>query len=217
MEKIDGTNYVPGKLYDLIDQTCAAPAACSYVEKDTPWRWILIGIIGNGNNHSLLGCFQVSGEGHMRTVKALTVQEYESSIAPSRFADSIHELTSSGKYPDYAIAIDGEGVGATTADVLEEKYGIKVQRIRWGRKPPLSLIAPRYLNQRAYANFAAKRALEDGRLQLRPDQIALKQARHIRCGMNSEGELFIVPKKDMLMPVEHWDIYCFAQLVDIND
>lgn len=217
MEKINGANYVPDKLYRLIDQADREPTNFSDSGQENHWRWVCIGVIGNGNASSVIGVFQVSGEGRMRTVKAHVVKEYEAAIAPSRFAKSIYELTTGGKYPDCIIAIDGDGVGATTADVLAEKYGLSVERIHWGRTVPNAVDKERYLNQRAYANVAAKRSLEDGRLQLCHNPKAIEQASHVHYGINDDGQLFITPKKDMLTSVEHWDICCFAQLVDLND
>ena len=71
-----------------------------------------------------------------------------------------------GEIPNIQIAIDGDGVGATTADVLEEKHGIIAQRIRWGKRMHTKKDKERFINQRAYAKHHGQNGRTAGTTQV---------------------------------------------------
>lgn len=53
----------------------------------------------------------------------------ETQLAAKIFAECNPE-----RFPNITIAIDGDGLGKSTADLMYERYGITVQRIRWGKR-----------------------------------------------------------------------------------
>ncbi|ELN2943240.1 terminase [Salmonella enterica subsp. enterica serovar Javiana] len=185
------------------------------------WGWICCCDVGNGRDKSVMGIFRVSGYGKHRRVVPHLVKEMEATVTPSRFADFIFSECDPEKYPNIQIAIDGDGVGATTADVLEEKHGIIAQRIRWGKRMHTKKDKERFINQRAYANIMAKMAVQQGRLKFDKGGKAVDQACKIPCGLNEAGQWYMVPKEQMreklnIKSPDHWDVYCFTQLVDFT-
>lgn len=183
------------------------------------WGWVASCDVGNGRDKSILGIFRVSGYGKHRRVVPHQVFEMESTVTPSRFADFIFNECTHEKYPNISIVIDGDGIGATTADVLEEKHGVMAQRIRWGLPVHNRALKKHYSNQRAYANVQAANAVRQGRMRLDPDAKTADQASKIPASLNEAGQWVIMKKEQMRLKLnlrspDRWDVYCFTQLAD---
>lgn len=183
------------------------------------WGWVACCDVGNGRDKSVLSIFRISGYGKYRRVVPFLVREMESTVTPSRFADFIFSECDPEKYPNITIVIDGDGVGATTADVLEEKHGVVAQRIRWGLPLHNKELRKRFINQRAYANVYAAQAIRQGRMKLDKGGKTADQASKIPVSLNEAGQWVAMPKEQMriklnLKSPDHWDTFCFTQLAD---
>ncbi|WP_147200842.1 terminase [Pantoea sp. CCBC3-3-1] len=183
------------------------------------WGWVACCDVGNGRDKSVMSIFRISGYGKYRRVVPHLVREMESTVTPSRFADFIFSECNEDDYPNITICIDGDGVGSTTADVLEEKHGVIAQRIRWGAPMHNKELKKRFINQRAYANVMAANAIRQGRMKMDKGGKTADQASKIPAFLNEAGQWVMMSKPLMrtklnLKSPDHWDTYCFTQLAD---
>lgn len=183
------------------------------------WGWVACCDVGNGRDKSVLSIFRISGYDRYRRVVPHKVMEMESTVTPSRFADYIYSECDPVIYPNITIVIDGDGVGATTADVLEEKHGVIAQRIRWGFPLHNKELKKRFINQRAYANVYAANAVRQGRMLIDKAGKTADEASKIPVFLNEAGQWVCMPKEQMrtklnLHSPDHWDTYCFTQLAN---
>ncbi|HHU3156911.1 TPA: terminase, partial [Escherichia coli] len=123
------------------------------------------------------------------------------------------------RFPNITIAIDGDGLGKSTADLMYERYGITVQRIRWGKKMHSREDKSLYFDMRAFANIQAAEAVKSGRMRLDKGAATIEEASKIPVGINSAGQWKVMSKEDMkkklnLHSPDHWDTYCFAMLAN---
>ncbi|EJT6891869.1 terminase, partial [Escherichia coli] len=86
------------------------------------------------------------------------------------------------RFPNITIAIDGDGLGKATADLMYEYYGITVQRIRWGKKMHSREDKSLYFDKRAYANVQAAEAVKSGRMRLDKGNETIEEASKIPVG-----------------------------------
>lgn len=182
------------------------------------WGWVACCDVGNGRDKSILNILKVYGYRNERLVYPYRLMEMDGNVDPVRFADIIHAECSDDRYRNIKIVIDSDGVGYDTATCLERK-GMRVQRIRWGKRMFSSEDKKRFINQRAYANIFARDAIVNGRMGLDPNLLTLEQAAKIPCGINEQGQWAMMPKKLMkeklnISSPDRWDTYCFSMLAD---
>ncbi|WP_065480699.1 hypothetical protein [Aeromonas hydrophila] len=96
------------------------------------WGWLVLVDVGNGRDSSVANLVRVSGERFERRVVPVTVKEWAGTIDPVNFGRLLNAEYPDEQYPNVTFAVDGDGVGADTATILEEA-GRHVQRIRWGQ------------------------------------------------------------------------------------
>lgn len=184
------------------------------------WGWIACVDVsgGTGRDKSIINIMMVSGEREKRRVISHKLLEY-SDVTPTRLADYIFAECSPDRYPNISIAIDGDGLGADTANLLYEKHGITVQRIRWGKKMFSREDKSRFFDQRAYANVMAANAVREGRMRIDKGGDTIDQASKMPAGINPAGQWKVMTKEDMkkklnLKSPDRWDTYCFSMLAN---
>lgn len=123
-------------------------AARRKVKIGREWGWVALVDVGNGRDSSVLNICRVSGFGRQRRVVSYKIKEMDGSIDPVTFADVIHAECGGDTYPNITIVVDSDGVGYDTATCLE-RYGMRVQRIRWGKRMHSTSDRQRFVNQRA--------------------------------------------------------------------
>jgi hypothetical protein len=77
----------------------------------------------------------------------------------------------------------------------------------------------RFVNKRAYASIMAADAVKAGRMRPTSDFVVAEQGSRIPFTMNEYGQYIIMKKTQMraqlnIKSPDHWDVYCFAWLVD---
>lgn len=182
------------------------------------WGWVALVDVGNGRDRSILNICKVWGQRMERIVVCHQLLEQPSTIDPVRFADIIHAECSEERYPNITIAVDSDGVGYDTATCLE-RYGRRVQRIRWGKKMHTTSDKARFFNQRAYANVMARDSIMQGRMQIDRNVKTAEQGSKIPCAINETGQWVMMPKPMMkekynISSPDRWDTFCFSQIVD---
>ncbi|NYU10877.1 terminase [Enterobacteriaceae bacterium CCUG 67584] len=196
---------------------------CERATKSTPklakgWGWLLLADVGNGRDSSVATLVRVSGDRYERRVVPVSVKEWPGTIDPVNFGRLLAAEYTPDQYPNLSIAVDGDGVGADTATILEEA-GRQVQRIRWGQPCFSHEDKKRFLNKRAYANIMARDAVRTGRLRLDRHEKTLDQASRLPCKLNEQGLWCMMPKETMrkelgLPSPDRWDTYCFSFMAD---
>lgn len=188
-----------------------------YLEKG--WGWLALGDVGNGRDKSVLNICRVSGaRGERRRVVSFKLIEMDGNCDPVSFGDFIHLECDPSIYPNITIAVDSDGVGSDTASVLERR-GRNVVRIRWGKPMFTKYDRSRFINQRAYANISAQRAIRSGRMRIDKDPKTADQASKIPIRTDENGR-WVVMRKDMMRAKlnirspDRWDTWCFTQIVD---
>ena len=183
------------------------------------WGWVACCDVGNGRDKSVLSIFRISGSDMTRRVVPYKVVEMDTSITPTRFADVIYSECNPDLFPNISIVIDGDGVGAATADSLYEKFDVVAQRIRWGRPMHSRQDRSRFISQRAYANIMAQFAIRQGRMRIDSNDATVEQASKIPVMLNEAGQWAVMKKEIMRQKLnikspDRWDTYCFAMLAD---
>jgi hypothetical protein len=186
------------------------------------WGWLACCDVGNGRDSSVLSIFRVSGYRNKRRLYPHKIIEVDSSMGAVKFADLVSAECDPEKYPNISLVVDGDGIGAATADSLEQKYGRDVQRIRWGRPMHSKKDKSRFINQRAFANVMAADAVKTGRLRIDKNAKTVDQASKIPCFLNESGQWVMMKKEIMrtkhsIKSPDRWDTYCFAMLADYTD
>lgn len=214
---------VLGQFPDLVDsmllgRTEVLDAAKHKVYPYKDWGWVVLCDVGNGRDKSVANLCIVSGSGYARRVINWDIKEYGGSIDPKKFGYLIYQnYVADGKYPNISVVVDGDGVGSTTATVLEE-LGVNVQRIRWGKPMFTKEDKSRFGNQRAYANIMAQHAIRSNRLRV--DSLdngkTATQASRIPIQINEQGKWMVMKKTEMakinIPSPDRWDTYCFSFL-----
>ncbi|EGR3207685.1 terminase [Vibrio parahaemolyticus] len=202
----------------LLSRDALDKSARLNLEMPEGWGWAALVDVGNGRDRSILNICKVWGQRMERIVKNVKLLEQPSTVDPVRFADIIHAECSEDLYPNITIAVDSDGVGYDTATCLE-RYGRRVQRIRWGKKMHSTSDKQRFFNQRAYANVMARDSINQGRMQIDKNVKTAEQGSKIPCAINESGQWVMMPKPVMkeklnIPSPDRWDTYCFSQLVD---
>lgn len=182
------------------------------------WGWVLLVDVGNGRDSSVANLVRMSGIRYERRVLPAEIKEWAGTIDPVNFGRLVAAEYPKEKYPNITICVDGDGVGADTATILEEA-GFNVVRIRWGAPCFNSDDKSRFLNKRAFANIMARDAVKSGRMRLDGHEKTLDQASRMPCKLNESGQWCMMPKEKMreqlgLPSPDRWDTYCFAFLAD---
>ncbi|MGL6122762.1 MAG: phage terminase large subunit [Shewanella sp.] len=183
------------------------------------WGWVLSADVGNGRDSSVINIAKVWGDGLGRRIKGVKITEYEGNINSINFAREIINVVKTGEYPNVSVLIDGDGIGAGTADLVEEA-GINVQRIRWGGKMFNKDDRNLYQDQRAYASITLRDRIRAGMVRLDRNTKTLNQASKIPYGIDGKGRFVIEQKKVMraklnIKSPDRFDTYCFMMLADI--
>ncbi|WP_413113414.1 terminase [Thaumasiovibrio sp. DFM-14] len=183
------------------------------------WGWLCTCDVGNGRDKSVMTISKVSGERQSRVVIVHKVVEMDSTIDPVRFADYIFAEVGGDTYPNISIAVDSDGVGYDTATCLE-RYGLRVQRIRWGKKMFTKADKQRFINQRAYAHIAIRDAVQQGRIRLDANVKTVEQGSRLPCAINESGQWVMMPKKVMkekhnISSPDRFDTICFTQIAEV--
>lgn len=202
----------------LLGRDALDRAAKLDLEMPDGWGWVALVDVGNGRDRSILNICKVWGQRMERVVKCVKLLEQPSTVDPVRFADIIHAECRNELYPNITIAVDSDGVGYDTATCLE-RYGHRVQRIRWGKKMHSTSDKQRFFNQRAYANVMSRDAINQGRMQIDRNIKTAEQGSKIPCAINEVGQWVMMPKPMMkeklnIASPDRWDTFCFSQLVD---
>ncbi|WP_318491852.1 terminase [Photobacterium leiognathi] len=200
----------------LLSRDDVDKAARTKPTMDQGWGWIACCDVGNGRDKSIMNIVKVCGQRNERKVLPYKLVEMDGNVDPVRFADIIFAECSEDRYRNITIVVDSDGVGYDTATCLERK-GMRVQRIRWGKRMFSTSDKMRFINQRAYANIFARDAIVQGRMGLDANLLTLEQAAKIPCGINEQGQWAMMPKKLMkeklnISSPDRWDTYCFTQL-----
>lgn len=184
------------------------------------WGWLACVDVagGTGRDKSVINIMMVSGQRNKRRVINYRMLEY-TDVTETQLAAKIFAECNPERFPNITIAIDGDGLGKATADLMYEYYGITVQRIRWGKKMHSREDKSLYFDKRAYANVQAAEAVKSGRMRLDKGNETIEEASKIPVGINSAGQWKVMSKEDMkkklnLHSPDHWDTYCFAMLAD---
>ncbi|HIF9321615.1 TPA: terminase [Photobacterium damselae] len=193
-------------------------AARTKVKLDEDWGWVATCDVGNGRDKSVLNISKVSGHRQNRKVVNYSIKEMDGSVDPVRFADFIFAECSHERYRNITIVVDGDGVGYDTATCLE-RYGLRVQRIRWGKKMHSTSDKQRFFNQRAYAHIALRDAIRQNRLRLDSNVKTAEQGSKLPCTINENGQWVMMPKKLMkekfnIKSPDRFDTYCFTMLAN---
>lgn len=182
------------------------------------WGWMALCDVGNGRDKSVILIAQVSGERQHRRVVGRRMIEMHGSCDPVAFGRRIHQECSQEKYPNITIAVDADGVGSATVKILQE-MGTNVIPIHWGKPMYAKQDKERFVNKRAYASIMAADAIKAGRMRPTSDFVVAEQGSRIPFSMNEYGQYIIMKKAHMrsqlnIKSPDHWDVYCFAWLVD---
>ncbi|WP_369516301.1 terminase [Escherichia coli] len=184
------------------------------------WGWVACVDVagGTGRDKSVINIMMVSGQRNKRRVINYRMLEY-TDVTETQLAAKIFAECNPERFPNITIAIDGDGLGKSTADLMYERYGITVQRIRWGKKMHSREDKSLYFDMRAFANIQAAEAVKSGRMRLDKGAATIEEASKIPVGINSAGQWKVMSKEDMkkklnLHSPDHWDTYCFAMLAN---
>lgn len=182
------------------------------------WGWVVLCDVGNGRDKSIMNICKISGHRTGRVLVNHSIKEMDGNVDPVRFADYIFAECSDERYPNITVVIDSDGVGYDTATICE-RYGMRVQRIRWGKSMHSTSDKQRFINQRAYANVAARDAIRQGRMKIDAGGATAEQASKIPCSLNESGQWVMMPKKIMreklnIKSPDRWDTYCFGMLAN---
>lgn len=196
---------------------------CERAQKARPklgkdWGWVALVDVGNGRDSSVLNICRVSGERLERRLVPHRVREFPGNIDPVNFGRLVVNECKSEEYPNITVVVDADGVGSSTAVIIEES-GLMVERIRWGFPMFNKDDKLRFLNKRAFANVMAQAATKSGRLLIDGNDKTLEQASKIPIRMNERGQWCIMPKELMLTKEgipspDRWDTYCFGFMCD---
>lgn len=184
---------------------------------DDDWGWVASCDVGNGRDSSVINIARISGRREKRKVVSHKVIE-TGDHNPVRFADLIYQTCTNELYPNITIVIDSDGVGHDTATLCTDK-GMRVQRIRWGKKMHTKEDKSRFVNERALANVLARDAVQSGRMSLDANVKTAEQAARIPCALNDAGQWLMMPKKLMkeklnIKSPDRWDTNCFHMLAN---
>lgn len=182
------------------------------------WGWMALCDVGNGRDKSVILICQVSGDRQHRRVVGRKMLEMSGDCDPVSFGRRIAQECDPEKYPNITIAVDADGVGSATCKILEE-MGHTVTRIRWGKPMHSRQDKDRFINKRAFACIMAADAIKAGRMRPTSDFVVAEQGSRIPYSMNEYGQYVIMKKPQMraqlnIKSPDHWDVYCFAWLVD---
>jgi hypothetical protein len=182
------------------------------------WGWLVLVDVGNGRDSSVANLVRVSGERFERRVVPVSVKEWAGTIDPVNYGRLLNTEYPNEQYPNVTFAVDGDGVGADTATILEEA-GRQVIRIRWGQPCFSQEDKKRFINKRAFANIMARDAVRSGRMRLDGHEKTLDQASRMPCRLNELGQNCMMPKETMrqklgLPSPDRWDTYCFSMMAD---
>lgn len=199
---------------DMLKATRASP------KHDRDWGWVMTCDVGNGRDSSVININTVSGIGLNRRSVNIEVIEYEGSIDPVNFGREIIALVKTGRYPNVTVAIDADGVGGSTCQIVEEA-GISVTRIRWGLSCFSDQDKLRFINRRAMATVYTKDAIRSGRMRVDKNRKTRLQGSRIPYRINDKGAFVIEAKPVMKAKLgipspDRFDTYCFIALVDVT-
>lgn len=200
---------------DMLRATRARPKLSK-----SEWGWVFTCDVGNGRDSSVININRVSGDGYERRSVNNQVIEYEGSIDPVNFGREIIALVKTGLYPNVTVAIDADGVGGSTCQIVEEA-GITVQRIRWGLPCFSDQDVKRFVNKRAMATIMTQHAIRSGRMLIDRSQKTNLQGSKIPFLIDDKGRFIIEKKKVMkdkygIPSPDRFDTYCFIALVDVT-
>ncbi|HDS1207835.1 MULTISPECIES: terminase [Shewanella] len=197
----------------LISSDQMRKAAVAKPRLAADWGWVMTVDVGNGRDSSVINIGRVSGDREQRKVVKEEVIEFPGTIEPVALAYRIINIVNSDKYPNISVVIDGDGIGAATA-TLVENAGIPVQRIRWGL-PPFSKSDRRlYVNLRAFAHIQAANAIKSGRMRIDGSAKTRAQGSRLPWLIDEMGRWKIVSKEVMrekmgIKSPDIMDTYCF--------
>ena len=178
------------------------------------WGWLALADVGNGGDRSVLMIGRVSGFDHERVF--IPKRVWITKIRAHHFARFIHRQADPESYPGIVIALDGGGIGAATADHLEE-LGRQVERIHWGLPCFSDDDKKRFINLRAAANIWARDAVLQGRMKLPPGVTVIDQASRVPIEINEKSQYCVMSKKLMkkegIPSPDVWDCCCFVTIV----
>ncbi|MDN5184446.1 hypothetical protein LVK61_19900 [Escherichia coli] len=162
------------------------------------WGWVACVDVagGTGRDKSVINIMMVSGQRNKRRVINYRMLEY-TDVTETQLAAKIFAECNPERFPNITIAIDGDGLGKSTADLMYERYGITVQRIRWGKKMHSREDKSLYFDMRAFANIQAAEAVKSGRMRLDKGAATIEEASKIPVGINSAGQWKVMSKEDM--------------------
>lgn len=213
---------VLGQFPDAIDGFLLGRDACERAQRRKVylakgWGWIATADVGNGRDKSVLNIMRVSGDREKRRYVPFLVLEMPGMMNPTEFGDYIANECIHEKFPNITIGVDAVGAGSATADQLERR-GVNVVRIMWGKPMFSRLDKERFINQRAYANIAARDAIQSGRMRLDASPKTAEQAAKIPWKINEDGSVAMMRKDFMRQKMnikspDRWDTYCFAVLM----
>ncbi|MGZ0261663.1 hypothetical protein ACTM6Z_19285 [Citrobacter freundii] len=213
---------VLGQFPSVIDGFLLGRDACEraqrrkvYLEKN--WGWVALADVGNGRDKSVLNIMKVSGYREKRRFVPFVVLEMPGTMNPTEFGDFIANECTQERFPNITIGVDSDGVGSATADQLERR-GVNVVRIRWGKPMFAKTDKDRFVSQRAYANIAARDAIQTGRMRLDSSPKTAEQASKIPWKINEDGRVAMMKKDYMRQKMnikspDRWDTYCFSTLI----
>lgn len=202
----------------LLGRTECDKAARQKVRLDKDWGWVALCDVGNGRDKSVLNICKVSGRRTKRKLVAHKIKEMDGQVDPVRFADIIHAECSGDTYPNITVVVDSDGVGYDTATCLE-RYGVRVQRIRWGKKMHSTSDRRRFINERAYAHVALRDGIRQRRVRIDSNTKTAEQMSKLPCAITETGQWAMMPKKIMrekhnIKSPDRSDTYCFGMLAD---
>lgn len=213
---------VLGQFPDTIDGFLLGRDACERAQRRIVhlakgWGWIATADVGNGRDKSVLNIMRVSGEREKRRYVPFQVLEMPGTMNPTEFGDFIANECIHEKFPNITIGVDAVGAGSATADQLERR-GINVVRIKWGKPMFAKADKERFVNQRAYANIAARDAIQSGRMRLDASPKTAAEASKIPWHIKEDGSIGMMKKEIMRQKLnikspDRWDTYCFATLM----
>lgn len=182
------------------------------------WGWVVCCDVGNGRDKSVINICKVSGYRQNRVVVNHLIKEVDSTIDPVRFADVIFAECPNELYPNITYVVDGDGVGFDTATCLE-RYGLRVQRIRWGHPMHSTSDKARFINERAYAHIFTRDAIRNGRMKIDKNIKTAEQGSKLPCSINESGQWVMMPKVIMrskfnIKSPDRFDTFCFTQLAN---
>ncbi|HIF9347053.1 TPA: terminase [Photobacterium damselae] len=196
---------------------------CDRATKNKPvlgedWGWIICCDVGNGRDRSVMNIMKVHGDREKRVLVPHLIKEMDGSIDPVRFADIIFAECPESLYPNATFVVDSDGIGYDTATLLD-RYGCRIQRIRWGKKMFTSSDKQRFFNERAYAHIQVRDGIRQGRVRLDSNVKTAEQGGKLPCTINEVGQWVMMPKKLMkekfnISSPDRFDTYCFGMLAN---